>query len=139
MGRPELLDDPRFATNPARLANNDAIQEIVSAWVAARPRDEILQILEKHEVVCAGVNDGRDIVADPHFQERTLVEVTGNDVLGRVLMPGPVLHLASYDGPVYDGVPRIGEHSREVLGDWLGTSDTDFEALQAAGVVKQAS
>ena len=42
MDRPEILDDPRFATNPARLANNDAIQEIVTSWVAALPRAEVL-------------------------------------------------------------------------------------------------
>ena len=82
-------------------------------------------MLEKHEVVCAAVNDASDIVADPHFRERTLVELTGNDVLGRVLMPGPVLHLRGYDGPTYDGVPTIGQHSRAVLAEWIGLDDVD--------------
>jgi crotonobetainyl-CoA:carnitine CoA-transferase CaiB-like acyl-CoA transferase len=138
MDRPDILDDPRFATNPARLANNDAIQAIVSEWVAARPRHEVLGLLEKHEVVCAAVNDASDIVADPHFRERTLVELTGNDVLGRVLMPGPVLHLRDYPGPTYDGVPTIGEHSRSVLSDWIGLDDAVFRELAEAGVVAQA-
>jgi crotonobetainyl-CoA:carnitine CoA-transferase CaiB-like acyl-CoA transferase len=138
MDRPDILDDPRFATNPARLANNDAMQEIVSAWVATRPRDEILRILEKHEVVCAAVNDASDIVADPHFAERTLVELTGNEVLGRVLMPGPVLHLRDYAGPAYDGVPEIGQHSADVLTDWIGLGPDELATLQDAGVVKQA-
>jgi crotonobetainyl-CoA:carnitine CoA-transferase CaiB-like acyl-CoA transferase len=138
MDRPDLLEDPRFATNPARLANNDAIQALVIAWVAARPRDEILAVLEKHEVVCAGVNNSRDIVADPHYRERSLVELTGNDVLGNVLMPGPVLHLKDYDGPIYHGVPTIGEHSRDVLRDWISLGADEFDALQASGVVKQA-
>jgi crotonobetainyl-CoA:carnitine CoA-transferase CaiB-like acyl-CoA transferase len=138
MDRPDILDDPRFATNPARLAHNDAMQEIVSEWVARRPRDEVLGILEKHDVVCAAVNNARDIVADPHFRERTLVELTGSEALGRVLMPGPVLHLRGYDGPVYDGVPVIGQHSRSVLADWVGLDDDAFEVLAAAGIVAQA-
>jgi crotonobetainyl-CoA:carnitine CoA-transferase CaiB-like acyl-CoA transferase len=138
MDQPELLDDPRFATNPARLANNDAIQKIVSDWVASMPREEVLARLEKYEVVCAAVNDASDIVADPHFRERTLVELTGNEVLGRVLMPGPVVHFPGYDGPVYDGVPEIGQHTRTVLGNWLGTADGEFDRLVGAGVVKQA-
>ncbi len=138
MDRPDILDDPRFATNPARLANNDAIQLIVSEWVASMPRDEVLGILEKHEVVCAPVNDARDIVADPHFRERTLVELTGNDVLGRVLMPGPVLHLRDYAGPAYHGVPAIGEHSRSVLAEWVGLDGADFDTLAASGIVAQA-
>ncbi len=138
MDRADLIDDPQFATNPARLANNDAIQTIVIDWVASMPRDEVLAVLEKHEVVCAAVNDASDIVVDPHFRERTLVELTGNDVLGRVLMPGPVLHLCGYDGPRYDGVPRIGEHSRAILSDWIGLSESELDELQAAGVMGQA-
>lgn len=137
MDRTDLLDDPRFATNPARLANNDAIQQVVSDWVASMSRDEVLAVLDKYEVVSAAVNDGRDIVADPHFRERTLVELTGNDVLGRVLMPGPVLHLRDYAGPAYDGVPEIGAHSRSVLADWIGVGDEEFGRLADTGVVKQ--
>jgi len=100
--------------------------------------DEVLGILEKHDVVCAAVNNARDIVADPHFRERTLVELTGSEALGRVLMPGPVLHLRGYDGPVYDGVPVIGQHSRSVLADWVGLDEDAFDALAADGIVAQA-
>jgi crotonobetainyl-CoA:carnitine CoA-transferase CaiB-like acyl-CoA transferase len=117
MGRPELATDPRFATNGARMANNDAIQAEVSAWVAAAPRAQILGVLEQHEVVCSAVNDARDITEDRHFLDRTLVELTGSDVLGRVLMPGPVLHLSRWTGPSYDGVPGVGEHTEEVLAE----------------------
>ncbi|GAB3505631.1 CaiB/BaiF CoA transferase family protein [Phytohabitans suffuscus] len=134
MGRPDILLDPRFATNVARMEHNDEIQAEVSAWVASRPRDEILAVLEKHEVVASAVNDARDILADPHFRERTLVELTGNDVLGRVLMPGPVLHLAGSAGPAYDGVPDIGQHTDEVLDELLGLDDTQRAALRTLGV-----
>jgi crotonobetainyl-CoA:carnitine CoA-transferase CaiB-like acyl-CoA transferase len=138
MDRPDLIGDARFATNPDRLENNDAIQEIVSDWVASMPREKVLATLDMHEVVCAPVNEGSDIVNDPHFRERTLVEITGNDVLGRVLMPGPILHLQGYAGPAYDGVPEIGQHSKAVLADWIGVSADDFDRLQNDGVVKQA-
>ncbi|WP_395103928.1 CaiB/BaiF CoA transferase family protein [Actinomadura sp. SCN-SB] len=119
MGVPEILDDPRFATNEARLANDDVVQAKVRDWVASRPREEILRVLEEHEVVASAVNDAGDIAADPHFLERTLVEITGNEVLGRVLMPGPVLHLSRWDGPRYEGVPGVGEHTDEVLAELL--------------------
>ena len=70
-------------------------------------------------MVASAVNDAGDIAADPHFLERTLVEITGNEVLGRVLMPGPVLHLSRWDGPRYEGVPGVGEHTDEVLAELL--------------------
>jgi crotonobetainyl-CoA:carnitine CoA-transferase CaiB-like acyl-CoA transferase len=120
MGRPELIEDPRYATNAERMKHNDELQEKVRAWVGAQTRDDVLETLEKFEVVCSPVNDSSDIVADPHFRERTLVEITGSQALGRVLTPGPVLHLASYEGPTYHGVPAIGEHTDEVLAQLLG-------------------
>ena len=89
--------------------------------------------MEAHEVVAAQVNDAADILADPHFQERTLVELTGNQVLGKAFMPGPVLHLGSYAGPSYHGVPRIGEHTDEVLSEILDAGE--LASLRAAGVI----
>jgi crotonobetainyl-CoA:carnitine CoA-transferase CaiB-like acyl-CoA transferase len=135
MGRPELLHDPRFATNMARMANNDAIQAEVKAWVAAHSRQDLLTILDEHQVVASAVNDARDIVADPHFRERTLVEVTGSDVLGNVLMPGPVIHVPGYHGPSYHGVPAIGEHTDQVLGEWLGLRPDELAALRADDII----
>lgn len=139
MGRPELIEDPRFATNADRMANNEAVQAEVTAWVASRPRDEILAVLDTFEVVSAPVNDASDVLADPHFRERTLVELTGNSILGSVLMPGPVLHLAGYEGPAYEGVPAIGEHTREVLADVLKLTETELDALAERRVTAPAS
>jgi crotonobetainyl-CoA:carnitine CoA-transferase CaiB-like acyl-CoA transferase len=134
MGRPDLKADERYATNTARMANNESLQEIVTAWVKSRPRAEILAVLDEHEVVAAAVNDASDIAADPHFTERTLVELAGT-VLGPALVPGPVLHVADARRPVYDGVPDVGQHTREVLAGELGMDDTELARLAAAGVI----
>lgn len=136
MGRPEMIEDPRYATNEVRMQHNDELQEIVKAWVAESPRDEVLEVLDKFEVVCSQVNDASDIVEDAHFRERTLVEITGSDALGKVLTPGPVLHVSGYAGPTYDGVPTIGEHTTEVLGDLLKLDQVEIERLAAAGVTR---
>jgi crotonobetainyl-CoA:carnitine CoA-transferase CaiB-like acyl-CoA transferase len=138
MGRPEMIDDPRYATNEVRMQHNDELQEIVRSWVAERPRSEILDVLDKFEVVCSQVNDASDIVEDPHFLERTLVELKGSEALGRVLMPGPVLHVKGYDGPQYDGVPGIGEHTTEVLSALLSLSTDELAGLTAAGTIRAA-
>jgi formyl-CoA transferase len=52
-----------------------------------------------------------------------------------VLVPGPVLHMGSYEGPVYDGVPEIGEHTEPALTSLLGLSADELHALGAAAVV----
>jgi crotonobetainyl-CoA:carnitine CoA-transferase CaiB-like acyl-CoA transferase len=134
MGRPDLAQDERYATNAARMANNESMQQIVIDWVGSHPRDEALKILDAHEVVAAAVNDARDVSEDPHFRERTLVELA-NTVLGPAMMPGPVLHMDGYAGPVYDGVPTVGQHTREVLVDELGVAPDLVERLRSEGVL----
>lgn len=138
MGQPELIEDPRYATNAVRMEHNDELQEKVTAWVAERPRDEILKVLDEYEVVCSQVNDASDIVQDEHYLERTLVELKGSEALGRVLMPGPVVHLHDYHGPAYEGIPSIGQHTDEVLEQWAGLDLAARDELAAAGVVGRA-
>jgi crotonobetainyl-CoA:carnitine CoA-transferase CaiB-like acyl-CoA transferase len=135
MGEPELIDDERFATNAARLANNEAIQEKVAAWVAALPRDAALKLLDEHEVVASAVNSSLDIVQDPHFMARTLLPITGSDILGPALVPGPVLHLDGYSGPGYHGVPGIGEHTAAILGELLEIGPAELGDLADHGVI----
>ena len=134
IGRPELRTDERFATGKARLENNDQLQDIVTAFVASRPRDEVLGIFEKFEVVAAPINDAGDVVADPHFRERTLMPLLRSG-LGDVVMPGPVVHLDGYPGPEYVGVPALGEHTDEVLGGMLGLDTATIADLRAGGTV----
>jgi crotonobetainyl-CoA:carnitine CoA-transferase CaiB-like acyl-CoA transferase len=134
MERPDLRTDERYSTNVARMANNASLQEIVVNWVASRPRAEVLRILDDFEVVAAAVNDAKDVTEDAHFQERTLVELA-NTVLGPALMPGPILHLGGCAEPTYDGVPTIGQHTRDVLVDELGMDADDLAKLVANGVI----
>ena len=137
MDRPDIIKDPRYATNAARMEHNEDMQKIVSEWVQTQPRKEILAILESHNVVAAGVNDARDVTEDPHFSERTLVDLTGSDLLGKVKMPGPILHVSSYSGPEYAGVPEIGQHTKEVLQDFLGFDDARIQSLAQSGVISR--
>lgn len=137
MGQPALIEDPRYATNAARMERNEELQVLVGDWVAARPRAEVLKILDEYDVVASPVNDAKDIVEDPHFLARSLVPLVGNDVLGSILMPGPVLHMRGYDGPTYDGVPGVGQHTADVLGSLLNLSPSDVDALAAEGVVSR--
>ena len=83
------------------------------------------------------MNDASDITEDPHFLERTLVDLSGSELLGKVKMPGPILHVSSYSGPEYVGVPDIGEHTQEILQDMLGLNSDQISALSASGVINK--
>lgn len=134
MGRSDLKTDERYATNTARMANNDALQVIVRDWVRSYPRDEALAILDEFEVVAAAVNDSSDISRDPHFVERTLRPLADSMLRG-ALTPGPVLHVGGYSGPRYDGIPTVGEHTNDVLTGQLGYSAERLAELVARGAV----
>lgn len=138
MGRPELKTDPRFSTNEARMANNEELQQMVTDWVASMPRAKALEILERHEVVAAPVNDARDIVQDPHFQDRTLVDLVGT-VLGKAQVPGPILRISGSDGPRYEGVPSVGCHTREVLAELAGLEVEAIDDLATRGIITNSS
>lgn len=134
MARPDLKTDERYATNTARMANNDTLQEIVRDWVRSFARDDALAILDEFEVVAAAVNDSSDISADPHFLERTLRPLADSMLRG-ALTPGPVLHVGGYAGPTYDGIASVGEHTEDVLAGELGYSRAHLADLVASGAV----
>ena len=79
MGRPELAEDPRYATHAARGEHQDELDELIGAWAAEHTAGELDELLGAGGVVCAPVNNARDILADPHFRERGLIV----DVRGR--------------------------------------------------------
>ena len=74
MGRPELAEDPRYADHAARGEHQDELDEMIGAWAAAHTAAELDELLADAGVVCAPVNTAADILADPHFRERGLID-----------------------------------------------------------------
>jgi crotonobetainyl-CoA:carnitine CoA-transferase CaiB-like acyl-CoA transferase len=134
MERPDLVDDPKFATNKARMQHNEELQALVVAWVGSRPRAEVLSILDRYEVVAAAVNDARDIVADPHFQFRSLFPVPSSEH-DSLLVPGPLVRTDDDRVPEYPFGPVLGEHTASVLGEELGLSADDIASLERRGTI----
>ena len=110
VGGDELVDDPRFATNSARVEHVEELDERIGAWVAKHTRDEALALFEQAQAAAGPVYDIVDIVADPHLQEReALIRLNG------VLMQGLIAKLSLTPGSIRRAAPRKGEHTEEVL------------------------
>lgn len=135
MDRADLIDDPRFKTNRARLENVDALDEIVSAWVMQRTQSECIDQLVAAEVAIAPVADFKDLAEDPHLRARkVLVELDDPD-LGKLRMPDVLPRLSDTPGKIrHTGLP-MGEHNMEIYRERLGLSERELEALKAEGVV----
>ena len=135
IGRADMITDPRFATNTARVTNAEECEAPIAAFIAARTRDEVLAIFEKAEITAAPVYDIDQLIADPHVAAREiLVELPDAD-LGHVAMHAITPRLETTPGAIRTPAPNLGEHTAEILRR-LGRDDVAINALVKAGAVR---
>jgi crotonobetainyl-CoA:carnitine CoA-transferase CaiB-like acyl-CoA transferase len=135
LGIHDLLTDPRFATNDARIANGEAVDQAIALAVGTRSREEIVRLFETEGLTAAPVYDIADIMEDPHFKARhTFVELPDPD-LGTVTMSAPTPRLSDTPGAIRWAGPALGAHNREIYAGELGLSEQEIARLQADGVV----
>jgi crotonobetainyl-CoA:carnitine CoA-transferase CaiB-like acyl-CoA transferase len=135
LGIGHLLAEPRFATNDARIANGEAVDEAIALAIGKRSREEIVGLFETEGLTAAPVYDIADIMEDPHFKaRRTFVEVPDPE-LGTVTMTAPTPRLSETPGRVRWAGPALGAHNREVYAGELGLSDAELERLEADGII----
>lgn len=135
IGLPELANAPEFATLPQRVPALDQLNAAIVPWVKERDCDRAIDELVNAGVPAAPVFNAQDIVADPHFAAREMIIDVDDPVAGRIKQQAPVPKLSRTPGQIYATAPGIGEHNREVYGDWLGLDDAELAGLQAEGVI----
>ena len=133
IGRPELADDPNYVERDKRLERMDEVNAMVTAWTQQHSKQEAMQILGGAGIPAGAVFDTADLLAEPSFETRGIIQ-TQRHPNGELRMPTfPV----RFDGkpPKIAPAPLLGQHTSEVFGDWLGMSDRDIAALKDEGVV----
>lgn len=135
MGREELADDPRFATNAARAANMDAVDALVANWTRTRGKYEVFAATKRHRIPCAPVRDVAEIMADPHMHGRGFLERVDHPEFGNVVLPGSPLRLHGAGRVATVPSPMVGQHNAEVYQGWLGLAPAELAELRTAGVV----
>ena len=115
IGRPELIEDPRFLTNSHRLANVAALDAVIQEFVGQRTLSENLEFFTKTETTVGPVYDASGFELDPHVRERgVLVEMEDRE-LGSVPMHAVVPRLSGTPGALRRPAPTLGEHEAEVM------------------------
>jgi crotonobetainyl-CoA:carnitine CoA-transferase CaiB-like acyl-CoA transferase len=128
IGRPELLDDPRFATNDARVKNVVVLDQIVGEWMATFPREEVLRRMDEAEVAVGPIYDIPSVYADPHFQARGSFVTVDDPVLGPMRMVAVTPRLSVTPGRINHTGPSLGEHDAEVFAEF-GIDPADVSAV----------
>jgi formyl-CoA transferase len=132
IGRPELVDDPRFRTNSDRLKNVEVLDKIIADFFAQLTQAEAVDLMEKAEVTVGPIYDASQFFDDPHIIEREILADYEDPQVGAFPMHHVVPRLDATPGSIRSPAPTLGQHNRELLAE-TGVDDAAYEALKAAG------
>ncbi|RCV49179.1 CaiB/BaiF CoA transferase family protein [Marinitenerispora sediminis] len=134
VGRPDLVEQPWFASGRTRAEHADELDAAVGGWIAERDADEVIAAFEKAQAAVAPIYDVRDIVTDPQYAALGSIVHVPDDELGSVAMQNVAFRLSETPGEIRWAGPPLGAHSDEILGE-LGYTGADIRRLRDAGVV----
>jgi crotonobetainyl-CoA:carnitine CoA-transferase CaiB-like acyl-CoA transferase len=134
VGVPEMIKDPRFADNSARLAHPDEAERPIAEFIARHDCAECLAIFEAAEVTAAPIYDIDQFVADPHVQERQVVVDVPDEEIGSVTMHNVIPRLSATPGALRRPAPKLGENTAEILAR-LGVTGADLAQLRSERII----
>ncbi|WP_158742967.1 CaiB/BaiF CoA-transferase family protein [Acidisphaera sp. L21] len=134
IGRPDLVDDPRFRTNADRLKNVAALDAIIGDFIAQRTQDENVAFFEAAEVTIGPIYDTAQILQDPHVIDRELVADYPDPDMGQLPMHHVVPRLLGTPGSIRTPAPELGQHNRELLAE-IGITGAQVDALADAAIL----
>ncbi|HEX4492737.1 MAG TPA: CaiB/BaiF CoA-transferase family protein [Acidimicrobiia bacterium] len=135
MERTDLITDARYAKLKDRAARSDEINGLVAEWTSTLVAEEIERRCVEHDVPVATAYTAADIFSDAHVDARGDLVVIEDPVVGPVRQQAPFPRFVGEPPVVPTGAPRLGEHTREVLGELDGVDDARLDALAAQGVI----
>jgi formyl-CoA transferase/succinyl-CoA--D-citramalate CoA-transferase len=135
MGKPELASDPRFATHAARGQHMEELDRLVAEWTSTMPCPEVLKVLEQHAVPAGRIFTAPDMLTDPHYLARDMVQRVTSVQGWEVPMTGIVPRFTETPGAIRHPGPRLGQHTDEVLRSLLGMDDAELAELHQAGLI----
>ena len=134
IGRPDLVDDPRFRTNADRLKHVGELDPIIASFIAQRTQAENVAFFEQAEVTIGPIYDTPHLMEDPHVIAREVLADYPDPELDPFPMHHVVPRLLATPGSVRTPAPALGQHNRELLAE-LGITGAEFQALAEARVV----
>jgi formyl-CoA transferase/CoA:oxalate CoA-transferase len=139
MGLGEMMDDPRFATNAARVQNRTALIAKLQEVFLTRAYEDWEALLLKHGIPVGAINTIDQVVDHPQVKARDMIVEMHHPVAGQVRSVGVPVKLSHTPGSVREPAPLLGQHTDEVLHTYLRMSEAELAALRQAGVIGKAN
>jgi formyl-CoA transferase len=135
IGRPELIQDPRFCDNPSRVKNVEELDAIVGGWIKEHPMQEVIDTFLNAGAVIGPIYTVDQIFEDPHFLHRESIVTLEDKDFGSVTMPNVTAKFSRTPGSIRHTGASKGEHNNEIYQEVLGLSVEEIQQLKAKGVI----
>jgi len=136
IGRQELIADARFVDNAARTAHADEIDSIFTAWINEHDAATVLEVFNSAGAAVAPIYNIAEVFADPQVVHRENLVTVPDPDLGSIRMQNVVPKLSRTPGKIRHAGARIGEHTDEVLREWLALDGGEIDRLRQSGAVR---
>jgi succinate---hydroxymethylglutarate CoA-transferase len=135
LGAPAWADDPRFAKNPDRVANRDALDGLIAAALRGGTAERWLATLVQAGIPCGRINSVSQTLNDPHTTARDMVRTVSHPTAGELRMLGIPFRFSATPAAIRRPPPTLGQHTDEVLREELGLGAERIARLRAEGVI----
>lgn len=136
LGRAPLADDPRFSTNPGRVANYAALRAILEDAFGSWTRDALVKALTEARVPAGAVRSVSEALADPQLAAREMVVPLQHATAGRMQVLGNPIKMSETRPQIRQAPPVLGQHTEDILRKDVGLGDDEVRTLRAAGVIE---
>ena len=116
IGRADMCDDPRYATQAARSAHREEVDAIVGGFIAGRTLAEAMAVFDREGVTAGPIYSAAQLKDDPHARERGVLVNLPDEELGRLPMHNVIPRLSGTPGAIRTPAPALGAHNEEILG-----------------------
>lgn len=135
MGREDLIEDSRTATQTSRAQNWQFVDGLVADWARGRTAAEVVRALDEIQVVVAHIQDFQQLLQDGHFKERDMVAEVDHPQLGRVQVLGVGTKFSVTPARVRTAAPLLGQHNEEIYCGVLDLSAEEMIRFKEQGVI----
>ena len=134
IGRPDIIEDPRYATPESRWDNRETLNAIIEGWTRQKTKYEAMRILGDAGVPSGACQDTGEILEDPHLKEREMIIDIDYPPRGKYKTVGCPIKLSDSPAEI-KRPPTLGEHTEDLLGKLCGVTPEDFTKLREKGAI----
>ncbi|WP_417449817.1 CaiB/BaiF CoA transferase family protein [Kordiimonas sp.] len=136
MGKPELAEDPRYATHKARGERQQELDKMIADWSKDKSAQDVQTMMDEHGIPAGKIFKAEDMFKDPHYKAREALIEVDHPNFGKLAMQNTFPKLSDTPGQVnWPGPVELGQHNQDIYGAVLGYSETDLQALADEGII----